>query len=51
VTTNVSRWLSQSRDASAEAAFEIRDGLQKINPEAAQEFIRLYLSATAKDEE
>jgi hypothetical protein len=30
---------------------EIRDGLQKISPEAAEEFIRLYLSATAGDEE
>jgi hypothetical protein len=30
---------------------EIRDGLQKINPEAAEEFIRLYLSATVEDEE
>jgi hypothetical protein len=30
---------------------EIRDGLQKINPEAAEEFIRLYLSAIGEDEE
>jgi hypothetical protein len=26
---------------------EIRDGLEKINPDAAEEFIRLYLSKSA----
>jgi hypothetical protein len=35
----------------AETMLEIRDGLQKINPEAAEEFIRLYLGEKAEDEE
>jgi len=30
---------------------EIRDALGKINPEAAEEFIRLYLGEKAEDEE
>jgi hypothetical protein len=30
---------------------EIRNALQKINPEAAEEFIRLYLGEKAEDEE
>jgi hypothetical protein len=38
------------RDPVAETMLEIRDGLQQINPEAAEEFIRLYLSASAEDE-
>ncbi|HEY9709998.1 MAG TPA: helix-turn-helix transcriptional regulator, partial [Oculatellaceae cyanobacterium] len=33
---NVSRWVSENRDPSAEAAFEIRQGLQKIEPAAAE---------------
>jgi hypothetical protein len=30
-------------DPSADAVLEIRDGLEKLNPDAAEEFIRLYL--------
>ncbi|MFB8790113.1 MAG: helix-turn-helix transcriptional regulator [Potamolinea sp.] len=48
--SNVSRWVSEIRDPVAETMLEIRDGLGKINPEAAQEFIRLYLGESAKDE-
>jgi len=28
---------------SADAALEIRDGLEQLNPDAVEEFIRLYL--------
>lgn len=42
--SNVSRWVSEVRDPTAETMLEIRDGLQKINPVAADEFIRLYLT-------
>src|ERR687885_507995 len=41
---NVSRWVSESRDPSAEAAFEIRQGLQKIDPAAAEEFVMHYMN-------
>jgi hypothetical protein len=48
---NVSRWVRESRDPSAEAAFEIRQGLQKIDPAAAEEFVMLYMYESAEDEE
>ena len=41
--SNVNRWVNTETDPSADAVLEIRDGLEKINLEAAQEFIRLYL--------
>lgn len=41
--SNVSRWVSEVRDPTAETLLEIRDGLQRIDPIAAEEFIRLYL--------
>ena len=49
--SNVSRWVSESRDPSAEAAVEIRRGLQKIDPAAAEEFVMLYIYESADDEE
>jgi transcriptional regulator with XRE-family HTH domain len=42
--SNVNRWVNTETDPSADAVLEIRDGLEKINQEAAAEFIRLYLS-------
>lgn len=41
--SNVSRWVSEERDPSAEAVFAIRQALQKLSAEAAREFVRLYL--------
>lgn len=41
--SNISRWVSEIRDPVAETMLEIRNGLEKINPAAAEEFIRLYL--------
>lgn len=43
--SNVSRWVNEERDPVAETMLAIRDDLQKINPEAAEEFIRLYLNS------
>lgn len=40
----VNNWVNEISDPSADTVLEIRKGLQKINPEAAEEFIRLYLS-------
>ncbi len=42
--SNVSRWVSEVRDPTAETLLEIRNGIQKIDPIAAEEFIRLYLN-------
>lgn len=41
--SNVSRWVSEVRDPTAETLLEIKAGLQRIDPIAAEEFIRLYL--------
>jgi transcriptional regulator with XRE-family HTH domain len=41
--SNVSRWVSEIRDPTAETFLEIRVGLQKLNPEAAEAFVTLYL--------
>jgi transcriptional regulator with XRE-family HTH domain len=49
--TNVSRWVSENRDPSAEAAFEIKQGLQKIDPAAAEEFVMLYMYESGEDDE
>ena len=47
---NVHRWVNEMADPSADAVLEIRDGLEKINPIAAEEFIRLYLSKSTQND-
>lgn len=47
--SNVSRWVSEERDPSAEAVFAINKALQSFNPQAASEFIRLYLGNSGED--
>jgi transcriptional regulator with XRE-family HTH domain len=49
--SSVHRWVYEIGDPVADAVIEIRNALQKINPEAAEEFIRLYLGENAEDEE
>lgn len=41
---NVNRWVNEVRDPGAETLLEIRRGLRKIDPIAAEEFIQLYLA-------
>ncbi|HEY9629283.1 MAG TPA: helix-turn-helix transcriptional regulator [Coleofasciculaceae cyanobacterium] len=41
--SNVSRWVSEERDPTGEAIAEIKIALEKLEPEAADEFIRLFL--------
>lgn len=48
--SNVHRWVNEIRDPVAEAVLEIRNALEKINPAAAEEFIRLYLGNSGEDE-
>jgi transcriptional regulator with XRE-family HTH domain len=43
-------WFNDIRDPSAEAVLEIRKGLRKINPAAAEEFIRLYLDESDEEQ-
>ncbi|HAZ46163.1 MAG TPA: XRE family transcriptional regulator [Cyanobacteria bacterium UBA11369] len=47
---NVNRWVNEVRDPGGETILEIRDGLQTINPAAAEDFIRLYLTAPADNQ-
>lgn len=48
--SNVSRWASEVRDPGGETILQIRKALQKIEPAAAEEFIRLYLYDSDEDE-
>lgn len=49
--SNVSRWVSEVRDPVAETLVEIRKALQKVDPAAAEQFIRLYLDDSGEDKE
>lgn len=44
--SNISRWVSESRDPTAEAVVEIKNALDKLNQVAAEEFVKLYLYST-----
>ena len=46
--SNVNRWVNEATDPAADAVLEIRDALEKINPDAAEEFIRLYLGRSVQ---
>lgn len=48
--SSINRWVNENRDPGGDAILEIRRGLQKINPAAADEFIRLYLDQGDEDE-
>jgi predicted transcriptional regulator len=39
----VNSWATERRTPSSETVIEIRDALKSIDPQAAEEFIRLYL--------
>jgi hypothetical protein len=47
--SNVSRWVSEQRDPSAEAVFAIKKALQRLNSEAAKQFVQLYLEDGDED--
>ncbi|MGH7999199.1 MAG: helix-turn-helix domain-containing protein [Brasilonema sp.] len=49
--SNVHRWVNELMDPVADAVLDIRNALGKINPAAAQEFIRLYLDDSTEDEQ
>jgi transcriptional regulator with XRE-family HTH domain len=46
--SNVNRWVNGMADPAADAVLEIRDALEKIDPDAAEEFIRLYLGRSTQ---
>lgn len=41
--SNVSRWVSESRDPSAEAVAQIKQALVRLQPAAAEDFVQFYL--------
>ncbi|WP_416669665.1 helix-turn-helix domain-containing protein [Egbenema bharatensis] len=49
--SNISRWVSGERDPLAEAVPDIRAGLAKLNPDAADEFVKMYLYGAGKDDD
>jgi transcriptional regulator with XRE-family HTH domain len=48
--STIHHWINKSRDPGGDAILEIRKGLQKINPAAAAEFIRLYLDESEDEQ-
>lgn len=47
----VYRWYHEQSDPSAETAVDMVKALQSINPEAAKEFVRLYIGEMVEEEE
>lgn len=47
--SNISRWVNESRDPSAEAVVEIKNALEKLDPAAAEEFVMLYLYRSVEE--
>lgn len=41
--STVHQWVRETRDPTADAVLAILKGLHKLEPEAAKEFIKLYL--------
>lgn len=48
---NVSRWVNESRDPVGDAIFEIKNALEKLDPAAAEDFVKLYLYNSNRDSE
>lgn len=43
------KWVHDQRDPSSEKVVEITQAIKDINPEAAKEFVRLYLGDLVDD--
>jgi transcriptional regulator with XRE-family HTH domain len=46
---SVYRWVHEIRDPTAETVVQILESLKQLNPDAAQEFVRLYLGKVVED--
>jgi transcriptional regulator with XRE-family HTH domain len=49
--SNIYRWVNEVRDPGAEMVIQLRDALHKLNPAAAEEFVRLYLGEPPGEQE
>ena len=47
--SNIHRWIYQTGDPVGDSILEIRDALEKIQPEAAEDFTRLYWGKAIED--
>ncbi len=50
-SSNVYRWANEIRDPGSETVMSILAALEKLNPDAAAEFRKLYMSPDAADEQ
>lgn len=48
--SNVSRWLSETREPSAESVLQIRDALEELDSAAADAFTQLYWGKQALED-
>lgn len=42
-SSNVNRWVNETRDPAGDAIAAMKDALEKLDPEAAETFVMLYL--------
>jgi plasmid maintenance system antidote protein VapI len=42
---NVNRWVKEQRDPAGDSIFQIKEALRELDPQAAAEFVRLYLGS------
>lgn len=47
---SVNRWVHEQRDPAAQVVVQIKQALQKINPEAATAFVELFLGDSSDAE-
>ena len=50
-SSNVYRWANEIRDPGSETVMKILEALENLNPDAATEFRRLYMSGDSENEE
>ncbi len=41
--SNVHRWVHEQRDPAGDVIVEIKNALKQLNPDAAEDFVKLYL--------
>ena len=49
--SNVYRWANEIRDPGSETVMKILEALEKLNPEAAAEFRKLYMGVDSEEDQ
>lgn len=47
--STIFHWVNETRDPASDALLNIRNGLQEIDPDAAEAFIRWYLAIEERE--